>query len=82
DGQNKIRRLCRQAGGKLRPGGSLLLEVGDLQANPMVVWLQGLFPSAIITSTQDLNGIDRLISVSLPARATCEPIAHGVRDTL
>jgi release factor glutamine methyltransferase len=65
DGLEKIRRLCRQAGDKLRPKGCLLLEVGLGQGGEVVSLLHSLFPSAGIQVTPDLSGIDRIVSLNL-----------------
>jgi release factor glutamine methyltransferase len=65
DGMGKIRQLCQQAGGKLRPGGFLLLEIGQEQASAVTSFLNALFPSGEIKVTPDLGGIDRVVSLSL-----------------
>ncbi len=67
DGLDKIRRLCLRAGEKLRPGGCLLLEIGRGQGEAISGFLAGLFPSAEIGLTPDLGGIDRVLSLLLPA---------------
>ena len=38
DGVDKIDSLCRQAGSKLRPGGCLLLEIGQGQAETVLLF--------------------------------------------
>ncbi|MBI2832591.1 MAG: peptide chain release factor N(5)-glutamine methyltransferase [Chloroflexi bacterium] len=81
DGLDKLRELCCQSRSKLQPGGTVLLEIGERQANAMFAWLRSLFPSAIMKLTKDLNGLDRMLSFTLPARAACELTATGVRDT-
>ncbi len=65
DGLDKIRCLCAQAGGKLNPGGFLLLEIGEGQRKAVTALLSGLFPSASIGATPDLAGIDRVVSLTL-----------------
>jgi release factor glutamine methyltransferase len=65
DGMGKIRRLCRQAGGKLRPGGCLLLEIGEGQGKDVTTLLNALFPQAEIEVIPDLSGIERVVSLSL-----------------
>jgi len=65
DGIEKIRQLCRQAGGKLRPGGCLLLEIGEGQGVAVTTLLNGLFPRGKIELTPDLSGIERVVSLSL-----------------
>ncbi len=64
DGLEKIRRLCHQAEAKLNPGGSLLLEIGMGQKEAVTRLLRSLFPKASIEVTQDLSGIDRVVSIS------------------
>jgi release factor glutamine methyltransferase len=44
DGLEKIRRLCLQAGNILRPGGGLLLEIGQGQAEVVTAYLHNVFP--------------------------------------
>jgi len=68
DGLEKIRRLCLQVSDKLRPGGHLLLEIGEGQGRAVTTFLRGLFPSARIELAPDLGGIDRVVSLALPPR--------------
>jgi len=65
DGLEKVHRLCRQAGSKLNPQGSLLLEIGQGQGNSVTTFLRDLFPSAAIEVTPDLSGIERVVSMRL-----------------
>ena len=65
DGLDKIRQLCTQASDKLRPGGSLLLEIGHGQGRAVTAFLHSLFPAAEIEVTPDLSGIDRVVSLRL-----------------
>ena len=65
DGLEKIRQLCQQAGDRLRPQGSLLLEIGQGQATAVVDLLQCLFPSAEIAVMPDLSGMERVVGVTL-----------------
>ncbi len=67
DGLEKIRRLCRQAGDRLHPGGLLLLEFGEGQGEVLTAFLHDLFPSAQIEISPDLRGIDRVVSLTLPS---------------
>lgn len=67
DGLDKIRQLCGQAGHKLRPEGSLLLEIGQGQRKAITAILGNIFPSAEIEVTSDLSGIDRVVSLTLDA---------------
>lgn len=66
DGLKKIRQLCHQAGDKLRPGGYLLLEIGQGQEQAVAALLGRLYPGAKIEVTPDLAGIDRVITAILP----------------
>jgi release factor glutamine methyltransferase len=66
DGLEIISRLCRQVNGKLIPGGCLLLEIGQGQREAVTALLDSLFPTADIEITPDLNGIDRVVSMTLP----------------
>lgn len=66
DGLDEIRRLCTQAGDKLRPGGGMLLEIGQGQRKALVTFLHSLFPLAKIEVTPDLSGIDRVVSLFPP----------------
>lgn len=65
DGMEKIRRLCRQLSGKLRPGGCLLLEIGEGQGKDVTTLLNRLFPRGKIKVIPDLSGIERVVSLSL-----------------
>ena len=65
DGLEKIRRLCHQLSSKLRPGGCLLLEIGQGQQKAVTTLLKSLFPLAKIEVTPDWSGIDRMVSLTL-----------------
>ena len=67
DGLEKIGRLCSGVGDRLRPGGFLLLEVGQGQGRAVTALLRRLFPSAGIEVIPDLAGIDRVMVLSLAA---------------
>ena len=67
DGTERIRQLCRQADSKLRPGGSLLLEIGQGQRGAVTALLHTLFSNGKIEVMPDLSGIDRVVSLSLAA---------------
>lgn len=65
DGLEVLRLICGQAGGKLRPDGFLLLEIGQGQAGQVADLLNQVFPSSRIEVDRDLAGIERLLSVRL-----------------
>jgi release factor glutamine methyltransferase len=64
DGLELVRPFCRQAGGKLRRGGFLLIEVGIGQAGAAAGLLQAAFPRYDIEIGRDLAGIERVLSLS------------------
>jgi len=64
DGLDKIRRLCSRIDGKLRSGGSLLLEIGQGQSITLVSFLRRLLRAGSIEVIPDLSGIDRVVSVT------------------
>jgi len=61
DGLEKIRQLCSQISDKLRPGGCLLLEIGQGQKRAVTTLLCRLFPLAEIEGSLDLSGINRIV---------------------
>jgi len=65
DGLERIRQLCHQVSSKLRPEGSLILEIGQGQAHAATTLLRSLSPSARIEVTPDLSGTDRVVSLDL-----------------
>ena len=67
DGLDTIARLCGMLDGKLRPGGSVLLEVGQGQSDGVTGYLSAALPVARITMETDLAGIERVVSAHLPA---------------
>jgi release factor glutamine methyltransferase len=67
DGTEVIEKLCRQAGGRLKPGGWLLLEIGQGQGEEVKHILHNIFPGGEIRVSPDLAGIERVVSLSLPA---------------
>jgi len=64
DGLEKIRQLSNQLGNLLRPGGTLLMEIGQGQSRAVTVQLRNRFPSAELEVTTDLAGIGRVISLT------------------
>jgi release factor glutamine methyltransferase len=67
DGTETIKQLCQQAGGKLKGGGSLLLEIGQGQRKAVTAILHNIFPGGDIEVMPDLGGIDRVVLLSLSA---------------
>lgn len=65
DGLDKVRQLLAEAGGKLRPGGVLLVEIGASQARAAASVARGLFPLAGVDVARDLGGRDRVLSVKV-----------------
>ncbi|OGO17989.1 MAG: protein-(glutamine-N5) methyltransferase, release factor-specific [Chloroflexi bacterium RBG_16_50_11] len=64
-GLDKIKLLCRQAAEKLIGNGSLLLEIGQGQAEEVKTILHKYFPAALIKVENDLAGIERVVSLRL-----------------
>ena len=62
-GLQTISRLLAQAGPKLRPGGSVLVEIGAAQGQAVAHLAQRYFPEATVTVKPDLAGLDRLLVI-------------------
>ena len=69
-GTDEIKRLCQQAAGKLRPGGVLLLEIGQGQHKMITDLVKRLLPGSVVGVAPDLAGIPRVVSAALPAGHT------------
>jgi release factor glutamine methyltransferase len=67
DGTKIIKQLCQQAGGRLKSGGWLLLEIGQGQAEVVAAILHNIFPEGEIEVMPDLGGIERVVCLSLSA---------------
>lgn len=65
DGLEIIRQLLFQAGEKLKPGGTLLLEIGSSQGWPVRQLAASHFVKAEVELKKDLAGLDRLLVVRL-----------------
>lgn len=65
DGLDKIRSLLTQIPWRIRPGGCLLMEIGQGQSKEVISLANSYFPQANIEVTADLGGIDRVVSVAL-----------------
>ncbi|MFQ5924751.1 MAG: peptide chain release factor N(5)-glutamine methyltransferase [Dehalococcoidia bacterium] len=63
-GLDKVRQLLNKAGGKLRPGGSVLLEIGAAQGRAVASLAKGLFPRARVELARDLAARERVLSVT------------------
>ncbi len=63
DGLEIIRQLLPQAKRKLKPGGSLLIEIGAKQGQAVTQLARTHFPTAKIEVKKDLAGLDRLLAV-------------------
>jgi release factor glutamine methyltransferase len=66
-GLDVIGRFCRGLPGRLFPGGSTLLEVGQGQAEDVSAMLRANVPSARVSVFNDLAGIPRVVQATLPA---------------
>lgn len=65
DGEDILKRLIRQAGKKLKPGGNVLMEIGQGQAVSLTDFIKYKYPEACIVIYNDLAGIERVIKFSL-----------------
>jgi release factor glutamine methyltransferase len=63
DGLEIIRRLLPQAKEELKPGGSLLVEIGAAQGSAAVHLAKRHFPEANVHIKKDLGGRDRVLVV-------------------
>jgi release factor glutamine methyltransferase len=65
DGLDVIKRLSKELKGKIKPGGSVLLEIGLWQAQSVRKMLLGALPHSHIEIIKDLAGIERVVWVKL-----------------
>lgn len=63
DGLDLFRRFLSKAGGKLRLGGVILLDVNPARREEIIKLLGGHFPGARIEVTGDLTGIERVLTI-------------------
>lgn len=63
DGLDHIRRLLAEAGGYLKPGGVVLLEIGATQGATVVALAERHFPAARVEIVRDYAGLDRVVMV-------------------
>jgi release factor glutamine methyltransferase len=68
DGLDAFRRLVPAAGGRIRPGGFLLLETGMGQGDAVGGLLAAHCPGSSIEVLRDLAGIDRVVKAAFPER--------------
>ncbi len=66
DGLEVVSRLLRQAPCVLRPGGSILLEIGAAHGEAALELARDCFPHADIAIRVDYAGVDRLLVVQTP----------------
>ncbi len=65
EGLDVIERLCRGLKGKIKPCGSVMLEIGLGQAEPVRKMLRDALPSAHVQTSKDLAGIERVVWAKL-----------------
>lgn len=63
EGLAAIRRLLTQARSRLRPGGLLLLEIGETQGDAVCALAREAFPRGDVYILKDLAGKERLLQV-------------------
>jgi release factor glutamine methyltransferase len=63
DGLDIIRQLLAQAQEKIKPGGSILVEIGAAQGQAVTRLARTHFPRAMIRIEKDLAGLDRLLLI-------------------
>lgn len=63
EGLDAVRRLLAQAPASLRPGGMLLMEIGEQQGAAALALARATFPAAECRLLQDLAGKDRVLWV-------------------
>ncbi len=64
DGLSVIRKFCSQVIDKIKPGGSILMEIGEGQSEKVAALLRKRFPRAVIKAHRDFAGIERVIQVN------------------
>jgi release factor glutamine methyltransferase len=69
DGLDQVRRFLSQAGSRLRPRGSFLLEVGHGQGERVCGLVRESFPGSRVGLLSDLAGIGRLVAVTPSGQA-------------
>jgi release factor glutamine methyltransferase len=67
DGTETINQLCQQVCGRLKAGGSFLLEIGQGQREAVTTILHNIFTGGDIRVIPDLAGIERVVCFNLAA---------------
>ncbi len=67
EGLDAIRLLLRQAPSHLRPGGTMLLEIGCYQGEPVKEIALGHFPGARVRVFKDYAGVERVVTIETGA---------------
>ena len=62
DGLSFYRRIIKDAIDWLKPGGYLVVEAGETQANSIIKLMQNVLHYCDIETIKDLQGIERIIS--------------------
>jgi len=63
DGLAVIRQLLKQAPRRLKPGGAVLLEIGDGQGDAVRQLALAAFPDARVEVERDLAGLERYVTI-------------------
>jgi release factor glutamine methyltransferase len=69
DGLVSIRRLLMQVPVGVKPGGLIVLEIEEGQGSAVISLAGESFPDASIKCHPDLAGLDRVLSIELPAKS-------------
>ena len=65
DGLDVIRRFIPQISSKIKTGGTVLMEIGMGQSEPVVALLRMQYPQAKLDLFKDFNGIERVVRMKL-----------------
>ncbi|MBN1367646.1 MAG: peptide chain release factor N(5)-glutamine methyltransferase [Dehalococcoidales bacterium] len=65
DGLSAIRQFCTQVKGKVKPGGSILMEIGQDQSETVKTLLLNCYPKAGVGIFRDFAGIERVVLVTI-----------------